>query len=87
MDVDARTIHSNTFEIEWPPRSGRSKNFPEVDRAGWFDLTSAYEKITRRKDLSLSGLSYSVPGPESPDGNDKQQQGSATQVPISLSAR
>ena len=56
MDVDARTIHSNTFEIEWPPRSGRSETFPEVDRAEWFDLTSAYEKINAAQRSLLERL-------------------------------
>jgi predicted NUDIX family NTP pyrophosphohydrolase len=44
-DLDPEGISSNTFEMEWPPRSGRSQEFPEVDRAGWFDLTEARERI------------------------------------------
>ena len=44
-DVDPATISSNTFELEWPPRSGRTQSFPEVDRAGWFDLPTAREKL------------------------------------------
>jgi len=44
-DLDAGAIHSNTFEMEWPPRSGRRAAFPEVDRAQWFALTEAREKI------------------------------------------
>ena len=36
---------SNTFELEWPPRSGRTQAFPEVDRAGWFGLDAAREKL------------------------------------------
>ena len=36
-DFDAGTCVSNTFELEWPPRSGRMQSFPEVDRAEWFD--------------------------------------------------
>jgi predicted NUDIX family NTP pyrophosphohydrolase len=44
-DLDADAIVSNTFEIEWPPRSGRLQAFPEVDRAGWFDLESARPKL------------------------------------------
>ena len=36
---------SNTFEIEWPPRSGRRQTFPEFDRAGWFDLETARTKM------------------------------------------
>ena len=44
-DVDASSITSNTFSIEWPPRSGKSRAFPEVDRAGWFTLDEAREKL------------------------------------------
>jgi predicted NUDIX family NTP pyrophosphohydrolase len=44
-DLDAKTITSNTFSMEWPPRSGRTQEFPEVDRAGWFDLDAAREKL------------------------------------------
>jgi len=46
-DCDAAAIRSNTFSIEWPPRSGRQREFPEVDRAGWFDLDAAAEKILK----------------------------------------
>jgi predicted NUDIX family NTP pyrophosphohydrolase len=44
-DLDPDAIRSNTFTIEWPPRSGRMREFPEVDRAGWFSLDEAREKI------------------------------------------
>ena len=44
-DCDADAIVSNQFEMEWPPRSGRTARFPEVDRAAWFDLPTAREKI------------------------------------------
>jgi len=44
-DLDAETISSNTFEMEWPPRSGRMQAFPEVDRAGWFSIEEAREKL------------------------------------------
>ena len=40
-DLDAEAIVSNTFELEWPPKSGRIQSFPEIDRAAWFDLESA----------------------------------------------
>ena len=46
-DCDAGAIRSNTFEMEWPPRSGRTQAFPEVDRAAWFDLANARVKITK----------------------------------------
>jgi predicted NUDIX family NTP pyrophosphohydrolase len=44
-DVDISTVRSNTFSMEWPPRSGRMQEFPEVDRADWFPLDLAREKI------------------------------------------
>ena len=44
-DIDHETIVSNTFEIEWPPRSGKKQSFLEIDRAGWFDVQTAKIKI------------------------------------------
>ncbi len=44
-DLDPTTIKSNTFTMEWPPRSGRQQEFPEIDRAAWFTLEQAREKI------------------------------------------
>lgn len=44
-DIDHETILSNLFEIEWPPKSGKMQSFPEIDRAGWFDLETAKLKI------------------------------------------
>jgi predicted NUDIX family NTP pyrophosphohydrolase len=44
-DFDPATLASNTFSMEWPPRSGSEREFPEVDRAEWFDLETAREKI------------------------------------------
>ncbi|HTR74044.1 MAG TPA: NUDIX domain-containing protein [Solirubrobacterales bacterium] len=49
-DFDPAALDSNTFAMEWPPRSGREVEFPEVDRADWFDLETA-----RRKLLSAQG--------------------------------
>ncbi|WP_233491652.1 NUDIX domain-containing protein [Blastococcus sp. TBT05-19] len=46
-DLDADAITSNTFEIEWPPRSGRLQSFPEIDRAAWLDLDTARAKIVK----------------------------------------
>ena len=44
-DVDVSEIHSNSFQLEWPRGSGEVRQFPEVDRAGWFDLATAREKL------------------------------------------
>ena len=44
-DFDPANLRSNTFSMEWPPRSGRQAEFPEVDRAAWFSIAEAREKI------------------------------------------
>ncbi len=44
-DLDASAITSNTFTLEWPPRSGQAREFPEVDRAEWFSVADARDKI------------------------------------------
>jgi predicted NUDIX family NTP pyrophosphohydrolase len=44
-DFDTRALKSNTFELEWPPKSGRKQTFPEVDRAEWFSVAAARKKI------------------------------------------
>ena len=44
-DIDPATIRSNTFLLEWPPKSGRQQPFPEIDRAEWFDIPTAREKM------------------------------------------
>jgi predicted NUDIX family NTP pyrophosphohydrolase len=46
-DFDPASLASNTFALEWPPRSGRMQDFPEVDRAGWFAADEAMRKITK----------------------------------------
>jgi predicted NUDIX family NTP pyrophosphohydrolase len=44
-DCDPAELHSNLFTMEWPPRSGKTHEFPEVDRGGWFDLAEARRRI------------------------------------------
>ncbi len=44
-NIDHETIFSNLFEMEWPPKSGKMQSFPEIDRAGWFDIETAKIKI------------------------------------------
>jgi predicted NUDIX family NTP pyrophosphohydrolase len=46
-DLDAAACVSNTFELEWPPRSGRIQEFPEIDRAAWVGLDEAREKLVK----------------------------------------
>lgn len=45
FDVDVSVFTSNTFEVEWPPKSGKKKSFPEVDKAGWFKYEEAARLI------------------------------------------
>jgi predicted NUDIX family NTP pyrophosphohydrolase len=59
-DLDAEQIHSNEFEMEWPPRSGKRQTFPEVDRAQWFGLKDAREKINPGQVALLDRLSDAV---------------------------
>jgi predicted NUDIX family NTP pyrophosphohydrolase len=44
-DFDPHKFSSNMFDLEWPPKSGKHKKFPEIDRVGWFDYEAAIEKI------------------------------------------
>ena len=55
-DLDADAIRSNTFTLEWPPRSGRQSEFPEVDRAQWFGLDEARERINPAQAAFLDRL-------------------------------
>ncbi|MBI5817362.1 MAG: NUDIX domain-containing protein [Verrucomicrobia bacterium] len=48
-DCDPAALHSNTFSLEWPPRSGKVCEFPEVDRAGFFTVAEAKEKMSERQ--------------------------------------
>ena len=60
-DFDVDSLSSNSFEIEWPPRSGRLESFPEVDRAAWFTLAAAREKINAGQRPLLDRLEAQVP--------------------------
>lgn len=55
-DIDASRIESVSFEMEWPPKSGCVASFPEVDRAEWFTLPMAQEKIIRGQAVFLDRL-------------------------------
>ena len=55
-DVDADAARSNTFTLEWPPRSGTMREFPEIDRAGWFGLDEAREKLNQAQAELLDRL-------------------------------
>lgn len=55
-DCDPKTVHSNTFTLEWPPNSGHLRTFPEVDRAAWFSLSEAKRHIIRAQAAFLEEL-------------------------------
>jgi predicted NUDIX family NTP pyrophosphohydrolase len=55
-DFDPTALQSNSFSIEWPPRSGRQATFPEVDRAAWFPLEIARQKINPAQAALLDEL-------------------------------
>ena len=59
-------IRSNTFQMEWPPRSGRTREFPEVDRAAWFPLPEARQRILPSQAPLLDQLKDLVGGPHHP---------------------
>ena len=46
-DFDPATMKSNTFTMEWPPKSGQKREFPEIDKAGWFPIEVAMRKIVK----------------------------------------
>jgi predicted NUDIX family NTP pyrophosphohydrolase len=62
-DCDADAIASITFAMEWPPRSGRMQDFPEADRAEWFDLAAAREAVLPAQRRFIDDLEAIVGGP------------------------
>jgi predicted NUDIX family NTP pyrophosphohydrolase len=60
-DCDPEKARSNTFSMEWPPRSGRKQEFPEVDRAAWFGISDAQEKINKGQIPLLEELGRILP--------------------------
>jgi predicted NUDIX family NTP pyrophosphohydrolase len=59
-DCDPSAVRSNTFTVEWPPKSGRQREFPEVDRAEWFTVDEARKKINPGQKTLLEELSRIV---------------------------
>jgi predicted NUDIX family NTP pyrophosphohydrolase len=55
-DLDADSVRSNAFTMEWPPRSGRTAEFPEIDRAEWFGVEEAREKLVAAQTEFLDRL-------------------------------
>jgi predicted NUDIX family NTP pyrophosphohydrolase len=65
-DCDPAQIRSNTFTIEWPPNSGKQQEFPEIDRAAFFKLAAAKEKINAAQAALLDEASRKVGGKPQP---------------------
>ena len=59
-DFDPASLKSNTFSLEWPPRSGRMAEFPEVDRAAWYSIDEAFVKINKGQKPIIAALEASV---------------------------
>ena len=55
-DLDATKINSNTFDLEWPPKSGRMQSFPEIDKGEWFSASIAKTKINERQAALIDQL-------------------------------
>jgi predicted NUDIX family NTP pyrophosphohydrolase len=55
-DLDVTSVTSNSFEIEWPPRSGKMQSFPEVDRAAWFSVEAARIKLLKSQGTFVDRL-------------------------------
>ena len=67
-DCDASQIRSNLFSIEWPPKSGRMQEFPEVDRAQWFNIPEARKRINAGQLGFLDQLVAALEQSEMPQG-------------------
>jgi len=77
QDLDPSRIRSNTFRMEWPPKSGRQQEFPEVNRAAWFNMDVAGKKILKGQAGFLSQLreileKAAAPAPENPHQPEKE---------------
>ena len=62
---DAAALRSNRFDMEWPPKSGQTQSFPEVDRAAWFSIADARQYILPGQAIFLDRLSALVAGGQS----------------------
>jgi predicted NUDIX family NTP pyrophosphohydrolase len=69
-DFDPAEMRSNTFELEWPPRSGKIAEFPEVDRAGWFDAADAKRKLLKGQVGFVDELTRLIEGKAAPPAGD-----------------
>jgi len=65
-DLDPATVVPGTFEMEWPPGSGRRTEFPEIDRVAWFDLSAALVALVAGQQAFVERLAERL-GPHLPD--------------------
>ncbi len=70
-DFDPPSLKSNKFTVEWPPRSGRSAEFPEIDKAGWFELNEAMKKVTKGQRPVIAALADRLGVRLSPGGEGR----------------
>ena len=73
-DVEVREVKSNTFTMEWPKGSGIIKEFPEIDKARWFDIDEAYRKILKSQKLFLDRLTKILNIPKRPLRNNPKKE-------------
>ena len=73
-NIDASAISSNTFEIEWPPKSGKKQKFPEIDKAAWFPLEAASPKLHQGQAIFLERLAKELHSTPVVSDEPKQQQ-------------
>ncbi|MDP3045932.1 MAG: NUDIX domain-containing protein [Chloroflexota bacterium] len=72
-EAEPRTLVSNTFTMEWPPRSGRQQEFPEVDLCAWFRLAEARRRINPAQAVFLDRLEAGVAVQRQPRGESRQE--------------
>ncbi len=69
-DLDPAAVRSNTFSLEWPPKSGQYRDFPEIDQAAWFSLEEAGRRISKGQAPFLSQLRQKLESPGRPPRDD-----------------
>jgi len=78
-DVDPAGLKSNTFPLEWPPKSGRYREFPEIDRAAWFTVEAAGRKILKGQAAFLGQLLEKLRSPRRPSDEGGGAAGSSSE--------
>jgi predicted NUDIX family NTP pyrophosphohydrolase len=73
FDLDASSVVSNTFEMEWPPKSGKLQRFPEIDRAAWFPVAAAKTKMIPAQTALLDELVMKIAGNACRKGPDVKE--------------